>query len=57
MEQQKTRYTRAGWFLIAATVVGLVLAATVHAVMAVLIAIGILGVGGGIALIVLGHRG
>lgn len=56
MQQQKVRYIRAGWFLIAATVVGLLLAVTLHAVMAALIVMGILGFGGGIALIVLGRK-
>ena len=56
MDNQNFNYRRGGWFLIAATVVAIVLASALHAPVAVLIAIGTAGFGGGIVLVALGDR-
>jgi hypothetical protein len=56
MDSQKYNYRRGGWFLIAATVVAIVLASALHAPIAALIAIGTVGFGGGIVLVALGDR-
>ncbi len=56
MDNQKHDYRRGGWFLMAATVVAIVLATTLDAPIAALIAIGAFGFGGGIVLIALGDR-
>lgn len=51
MESRKNEYRRWGWFLIAATVVALILANTVDASLPVLILIGVIGFGWGAAMI------
>lgn len=56
MDGQKLNYRRGGLFLMAATVVAIVLASALHAPIAALIAIGTAGFGGGIILVALGDR-
>lgn len=56
MNNQKQNYRRGGWFLIAITVVAVVLASVLHAHLAVLIAIGVVGFGSGIVLIAMAEQ-
>lgn len=56
MESQKNQYRRWGWFVVAATIVALILANAVHASMPILIILGVIGFGGGIFLITLAER-
>jgi hypothetical protein len=56
MDNQKHNYRRGGWFLMAATVVAIVLASVLHAHLAVLIAIGAVGFGSGIVLVAMAER-
>jgi hypothetical protein len=56
MESDKDYYRRWGWFLIAVTIVALVLANAVHAPLALLIVLGLLGIGSGVLLLALAER-
>lgn len=56
MDNQKQNYRRGGWFLMAGTVVAIVLASVLHAHLAVLIVIGAIGFGSGIVFIAMAER-
>lgn len=56
MLKNKEGYLRLGWFVMAATVVAVVLASTLNAPLIALIIIGVVGLTGGVALVIMGSR-
>lgn len=56
MLKNKDGYLRLGWFVMAATVVAVVLASTLNAPLIALIIIGVIGLTGGVALVIMGSK-